>query len=220
MNSETEWTEKAWGKTKSIFQDHSSEVHLLHIKAGGFSSKHRHRKWNRFCLISGELAIEQYIPKAVGEAITINNLQIGIPYDIAPNCWHRFRAKTDCQVVEIYWVDRIDPADIERADVGGLEVESKLKSIPMDITRLNNVDTLIARSHEFELTTVCRKFYPKEQADGMSLEWLIKAHRAIEFGDSLIVFRDDHKDDCSLEIISAAWAMAEFENRMKVKYAS
>lgn len=117
-----DWTEKVWGRTRCIAMGPSFEVHELEIKAGGFCSRHRHRKWNLFHVSSGSLEIEVFghgdecmeTPEWV--SIHEGNDQMRV----APGTWHRFRAKTDCLVTEVYWVDQIDPRDIEREDEGGI----------------------------------------------------------------------------------------------------
>lgn len=128
---------KVWGETTAIFRGNQSEVHYLTIKAGGFSSCHRHRKINLFFVVTGTLLVEM-APLPFGEPDFMNLLDLakslgpdsgtavqvltaGQTLEIKPNFWHRFRAATDCQVIEVYWMPEIDPGDIERANVGGLE---------------------------------------------------------------------------------------------------
>lgn len=107
---------KFWGKTQGIFEGPNSEVHYLQIEQGGYCSKHRHvHKYNRFFLIEGSLKIIIYRPQ--GEDITI--LSPGDYTDVPPNTWHRFECLETSKCLEIYWVEDLDPGDIEREDTGG-----------------------------------------------------------------------------------------------------
>ena len=107
---------KFWGKTQGIFCGPTSEVHYLEIDKGGYSSKHKHEnKFNRFFLIEGSLKIIIY--RTTGEDVTI--LSKGQFTDVPPETWHKFECLEDSKCLEVYWVDEIDPNDIERDGVGG-----------------------------------------------------------------------------------------------------
>lgn len=113
-----EWTPKVWGRTKCVFIGNNFEVHELEIKAGGYSSRHRHRKWNRFHVMTGRLKVEQFdTPDSQPDDRILNP---GDFFLVAPETWHRFVALEDCHVLEVYWTTDIDPLDIERFDEGGI----------------------------------------------------------------------------------------------------
>lgn len=121
MNVNSGTQDKVWGTTKCIFMDHASETHYLEVKAGGYSSRHKHRKTNLFLLVSGILVVETFEEGTSGLIpLSVINLIEGIPATIPPGVIHRFNAVTDCKVIEIYWTEKIDPGDIVRFDVGGL----------------------------------------------------------------------------------------------------
>lgn len=113
-----EWSQKAWGQTKCVFRGHNFEVHELRVSKGGYCSRHRHRKFNRFHVMSGSLKVEHFeTPDAqpVDRILAANDF-----FEVAPNRFHRFSALEDCHLLEIYWTEDIDPNDIERLDEGGL----------------------------------------------------------------------------------------------------
>lgn len=117
------WQTKLWGRTRCVAKGPAFEVHELEIKMGGFSSKHKHRKWNMFLVQSGTLDVEAFHKSnPTGPATDVVTL-IGGQNDrieVQPDFIHRFRAQSDCRVLEVYWTDQIDPGDIKRYDEGGL----------------------------------------------------------------------------------------------------
>jgi len=113
---------KFWGHTQCIFCGPQSEVHYLKIKEGGFCSQHCHnQKWNRFFLISGSLRVIIY--RETGEDVTV--LEAGQFTDVPPGVFHKFEASTECQCLEVYWTNDLDPNDIERLTFGGMKNEKK-----------------------------------------------------------------------------------------------
>lgn len=122
-----EVTTKAWGESILIYRDDSVEIVKARIKAGGFSSLHRHvRKHNHFHVLSGRLQISLLMPNGELATYTLtsgpNNLQSTTA--IAAGRWHRFTALTDVECVEVYVSadgSVVNPDDIERRDVGGLQ---------------------------------------------------------------------------------------------------
>lgn len=119
-----EWTEKVWGRTRLIHRGQTFEAHELEINAGGYCSLHKHRKRNLFHIQEGLLRVELHRANADGkpepEFYWQGEHKEGEQCSVRPHEWHRFRALTDCKVLEIYWNDEIDPDDIVRADEGGL----------------------------------------------------------------------------------------------------
>lgn len=109
---------KVWGKTTSVFADAESfSVHYLEITAGGYSSDHSHRaKWNVFYVLEGEFAVFQ---RQSGGFEDLTILRAGESLTIRPDVVHRFHAKTDARVLEIYFA-RLSENDIDRKNVGGV----------------------------------------------------------------------------------------------------
>lgn len=114
-------TQKVWGETRCVFRGSSFEVHSLTVLPGGYCSRHRHRKWNLFHVLEGQVEVELFSNSA-GELITVDGrlLGPGDEFKVAPETFHRFVSKTGCKLLEVYWTVEIDPNDIERLDVGGL----------------------------------------------------------------------------------------------------
>ncbi len=107
---------KLWGHTQCIFVGPFSEHHYLKINKGGYCSEHYHQhKWNRFFLISGSLKVIIY--KENGQDETV--LQPGNFTDVPPGEYHKFEALEDCECLEIYWTDDLQPDDISRRSTGG-----------------------------------------------------------------------------------------------------
>lgn len=113
---------KLWGTTYCLSQGprvSESKVEVWHasIVKGGYSSRHRHlKKANVFIVISGAINIELEGPmcKMAGDQ----------PLLVPAGMWHRFRAITDVELLEVYVAEEgtvIDPDDIERQDEGGVE---------------------------------------------------------------------------------------------------
>lgn len=117
MNPETGPRQgKVWGETMRGYRDGLVDVHLIHARRGYRCSRHRHRqKWNRFVVLSGKLRIRIWRSHGVDETI-LGPWQAS---DVPPGVVHEFAALEDTQAVEIYWVDRLNPDDIVRENVGG-----------------------------------------------------------------------------------------------------
>lgn len=122
-----EWEEKVWGRTRLIMRGQNFEIHELQVKPGGYCSRHRHKKRNLFHVMSGVLTIEIFgngdkptdIPTWSGNHIGDDQCEI------AAGDWHRFKAAADgegAECIEVYWTLLLSD-DIERADVGGLELK-------------------------------------------------------------------------------------------------
>lgn len=103
---------KLWGETDCIFRDQCCEIWRATVKAGGYSSLHRHlRKSNAFHILSGTLKLEW-----LG---TESWLRDGQAAQILAGVWHRFHAYTDVEMIEVY-VGDTSSEDIERKDTGGI----------------------------------------------------------------------------------------------------
>ena len=107
---------KIWGETEEIFNNGIVSVNHLKIKKGGHCSEHRHsKKSNIFFVISGNLVIEIWKGGVNDETV----IWQGDSTTIEPGVYHKFRALTDVECLEIYEV-RLDGEDIERRTVGGI----------------------------------------------------------------------------------------------------
>lgn len=109
---------KNWGYTMEFFRNAMVSAHHLEIKKGGYSSEHCHEhKFNTFYVISGELELTIWRDKKMKDVTVVTEGQTSA---IPPGFWHRFRALTDVQCIEVYQVLLIEP-DIERRIKGGIE---------------------------------------------------------------------------------------------------
>lgn len=108
---------KIWGQTKVIKANSSFELHRISIKAGTHCSKHKHTyKFNGFYVISGQLAIDTW--KNDYDLIDTTILGPDDYTEVKPGEYHQFRAITDVEAIEAYWVE-LDHDDIIRESVGG-----------------------------------------------------------------------------------------------------
>jgi len=99
---------KPWGKTRLLHLSAVTEVWHASIKAGGRSSWHRHeRKHNAFHVVSGELRVH-------AEPDSCYHAQAGQSVVILAGRRHQFEAISDVELIETYWIDSVDPADIIR----------------------------------------------------------------------------------------------------------
>ena len=109
---------KVWGTTEEIFNNGIVSVHRLKIEKDGYCSKHTHQfKSNLFHVISGNLKIEQWTnPVDHDDTVVVTGEKCEIP----PLVWHRFKALTDVECIEIYEV-KLRGEDIVRDGHGGIE---------------------------------------------------------------------------------------------------
>ena len=105
--------EKIWGTDEKIFENDSTEVHILKIKKGfGCSIHHHNLKRNQFYVLEGELKIKH----GIGESI----LDKGESIEINPPHTHQFVAMSDVLAIEIVSVKMEDCRDdIVRQNSGG-----------------------------------------------------------------------------------------------------
>ena len=110
---------KVWGESIALYRDDAIEVAKVRIKAGGYSSAHRHRgKHNQFVVLTGELRIV-YGRQGDSEITLVKDQTC----EVVAGVWHRFVAATYVEALEIYRSadgSNVDPDDIEREDVGGV----------------------------------------------------------------------------------------------------
>lgn len=119
---------KCWGTVRHIF-DKDMSASLLRVKAGFCCSIHRHmRRWNRFIVVSGKIAVVTY-----DKELKVQSKDTLMPRHrdidgyletlcIAPTIWHRFEVLESGLVAEVYWTtdgSDVEHSDIVRMDVGG-----------------------------------------------------------------------------------------------------
>lgn len=119
---------KIWGKTKCIARQPAFEAHHIIVEPGGFCSAHTHaHKHNRFTVLSGSLDVimgtYDWPVRDGGEKqfheTTRIRIAAGESYDVAPDRMHRFSSPNGCEAIEVYWPERANLGDIQRADEGG-----------------------------------------------------------------------------------------------------
>jgi len=101
---------KVWGRTELVESNQCFELHRIQIREGGTCSRHYHQtKFNGFYVISGHLLIEIWTDRGIDEL----EMREGDWTKIPPGKFHRFKALTDVEALEIYWSE-FDPTDIVR----------------------------------------------------------------------------------------------------------
>lgn len=112
--------EKIWGETWQVVQTPNFELWYLNINPKSYCSRHRHElKWNQFVVSSGKLLVHIY-QEGKDAPVQTYELNPGQGLKVPPGVWHRFETGVErCVAVEAYWVDNVDPDDIDRKDVGG-----------------------------------------------------------------------------------------------------
>lgn len=115
---------KIWGRTQLVFARNDTEAHVIEINKGGFCSCHSHKfKWNRFCVLSGELIVRTYGENGFVDETSVRAGQIN---DVPPGIRHEFEAKEDTVAMEFYWI-HLDPDDINRFQThGGVKKENDI----------------------------------------------------------------------------------------------
>ena len=112
-------TGKVWGTTENILTTPMVELHRIRVVSNSQCSLHRHdHKWNGFYVLSGSLIIEAH--KNEYDLVDRTVLTAGQFTSIPPGELHRFVCESPAVALELYWIDGINPMDIVREDVGGL----------------------------------------------------------------------------------------------------
>ncbi len=126
FSSRKDWTpkwekqpeRKVWGVTSEIFRNQGATAHYLQIIKGGYCSEHRHaQKTNMFFIIKGILELDFWWKDGTVRTITMKAGEP--PREIPLGFFHKFRAVTDVECIEIYDY-QYDGVDIERRTSGGL----------------------------------------------------------------------------------------------------
>tara|TARA_Y100000310_G_scaffold334748_2_gene415186 strand:+ start:8801 stop:9142 length:342 start_codon:yes stop_codon:yes gene_type:complete len=109
---------KIWGSTSPILVTPLIEVHKIFVLPGGFCSKHKHEhKWNAFFVLDGHLEI--WVNKTAYNLSDCTSLSDGHFTTVAPGEFHWFKAETEVNALEIYYLGPITE-DIIRTNVGGI----------------------------------------------------------------------------------------------------
>ena len=109
---------KNWGYTTEFFRNAMVSAHHLEIKKGGYCSEHRHQhKYNVFYVISGKLELTIWRDAQETDMTVIGP---GQATAISPGFYHKFKAITECNAIEMYQILLIEP-DIDRRTEGGFK---------------------------------------------------------------------------------------------------
>lgn len=108
---------KIWGETEQVFSNGIISVHYISIRKGGYCSEHFHgQKINKFYVIKGTLEISVWQEGDICDKTILRDGQsTTIPFGV----WHKFRALTDVECIEIYEV-KFNGKDIKRRKIGGV----------------------------------------------------------------------------------------------------
>jgi len=108
-----DWQNKLWGKTKELYRDERSGIHLIEINSHGFSSQHYHTNLtNCFYLLEGKLEIVVYD----GKNSEVVVLEPNDYFCVANQVWHRFiNLEKFSKCLEIYYTPEHQSNDIVRA---------------------------------------------------------------------------------------------------------
>lgn len=109
---------KIWGTTEKIFDKNNVELDRIHIKKGGYCSKHYHKtKYNLFYVENGvlEIKVQENDSKITNSTI----LYTGQSTIIEPGKLHIFIAIEETVAYEFYWTE-LDQEDIVRQTFGGV----------------------------------------------------------------------------------------------------
>ena len=111
---------KIWGTTSVLFSKNNVEIHRITCNKGGYCSRHKHTsKYNMFFVEKGSLEVD--IWKNDYNLVDKTFLKTQQSCVVPPGEYHLFKCNEDNTVVyEIYWVE-IDPNDITRENVGGVD---------------------------------------------------------------------------------------------------
>lgn len=112
---------KVWGATRCVHRDATHEVWHASVRAGGYSSRHRHRhKTNLFYVLAGVILVHKYDAADQAKPLATVVVSAGEAYAVPPWEWHAFEATTDAEIIETYWTG-LQGEDIDRLDEGGVK---------------------------------------------------------------------------------------------------
>jgi mannose-6-phosphate isomerase-like protein (cupin superfamily) len=109
---------KIWGDTTVLLSTPQIEIHLINILPNSECSLHCHQqKFNAFYCLQGKVFIE--VHKNSYALVDTTELESNGFTTVAPNEYHKFVTKNlAAKVLEIYYLDGINPLDIVRKNVG------------------------------------------------------------------------------------------------------
>jgi len=111
---------KVWGERRRMLLSNETEIDLLYLRRGGFSSRHNHEsKINKFIVVSGKIRIDTEFGR--------KTLKKNDVFEVRPPTMHRFVALEDSIVIECAYVEQgfIRPDDINRIKQGGRFIDGK-----------------------------------------------------------------------------------------------
>jgi mannose-6-phosphate isomerase-like protein (cupin superfamily) len=110
--------DKVWGTDETLYSSDLAELHILHMKKGGYTSQHYHTKRHSFLrVVSGSLRVDVFGPYS--GCVSSTTLGATESISIGPNVLHKLYAEQDCEVLELYSPNKA--GDIVRLDEGGLD---------------------------------------------------------------------------------------------------
>ncbi len=109
---------KDWGTTRRIHRGPVTELHHISARKGGYSSEHRHMKFNLFYVLSGKLKVVIFREEGRPPDATVLGPEEATT--VPPGVWHKFIALEDTECIELYYTLLQEP-DIERRTAGGME---------------------------------------------------------------------------------------------------
>ncbi len=125
----SDWTVKAWGKTRELVDSPFYSKHDLQVTVGGYCSVHYHaQRANRFMVSSGLVeVVELYGPKLVRHVLGPDNVHV-VP-SLVP---HIFMVHKTGSMIEEYFPDRggaVARDDIIRLTEGGMVAVTELPNL-------------------------------------------------------------------------------------------
>ena len=117
---------KPWGKSTSLTREPMVHSDVIHVKAGGFCSIHRHNsKANVFHVLKGMLIVRQLA--ALNASAYQRAIGPGESRVVPAGVWHQFWCPSECYALEVYLPHLdglvVEAEDIERhpaCEVGGI----------------------------------------------------------------------------------------------------
>ncbi len=113
----------AWGVWRRLYVDEYTELRVLEIEKGGFSSPHvHHSKSNFFVVAKGKVTVRQWTDDGAEIAGTLT--AHAVPLVVAPEVMHQFEAQEDSLVYELSVAspgETMDADEIERHGSSGIK---------------------------------------------------------------------------------------------------
>jgi len=126
-----DWTDKVWGRTKSLVNTIFYSKHMLETETGGYCSLHYHTaRANRFRLISGSVQIVALYGPVVSRVMLSDE---GEWADVPSFVPHMFIVYEGGEMLEEYFPDRgghVRDSDIVRMFEGGKLPVEDLRFLP------------------------------------------------------------------------------------------